>query len=144
MKKIIVLFLVLLLGLSTSAAKVKKVTGLTDEELTSMNRTVDSITQKIYGGAFLSPSDTSALIGIKIKLDDNMLMSPDTRYAPVYYKLGKIYQKRDKKQEAIECYRAILENFPDISLTPKAAYSLKQLGVTVILPSKPADESEEE
>ena len=83
MKKIITLLLILFVGLSVNA-KTKKVSGLSDNQLVSMNKSVDYITRKMYSGAFLSPSDTSALIGIKIKLDDNMLLSPDTRYAPLY------------------------------------------------------------
>ena len=73
MKKIIILCLILILGLSTNA-KTKKVSGLSEAQIVSMNKTVDYITRKMYGGAFLSPSDTSALIGIKIKLDDSMLI----------------------------------------------------------------------
>lgn len=143
MKKIITLLLILFVGLSVNA-KTKKVSGLSDNQLVSMNKSVDYITRKMYSGAFLSPSDTSALIGIKIKLDDNMLLSPDTRYAPLYYKLGKIYQRRAKKQEAIECYQAILENFPDTALAPKAAFALKQMGVNVVMPKRNSDSSDDE
>lgn len=143
MKKIIILCLILILGLSTNA-KTKKVSGLSEAQIVSINKTVDYITRKMYGGAFLSPSDTSTLIGIKIKLDDSMLIEPDTKYAPLYYKLGKIYQKRNKKQEAIECYQSIIENFPDTALAPKAAYALKQMGVNVIIPKKNTDSSDDE
>lgn len=144
MKKIIILLLILFVGLSANATKAKKATGLSDEQLVSMNKSVDYITRKMYSGAFLSPSDTSALIGIKIKLDDNMLLSPDTRYASLYYKLGKIYQRRAKKQEAIECYQTILENFSDTALAPKAVYALKQMGVNISMPKKSFDSSDDE
>lgn len=144
MKKFVTVLLILVIGLSASAAKTKKISGLSDEQIVSMNKTIDYVTRKMYAGAFLSPNDTSALIDIKIKLDDNMLLSADTRYAPLYYKLGKIYQKRAKKQEAVECYQAILENFSDTALAPKAAYALKQMGINVIIPTKIQNIDDEE
>ena len=60
------------------------------------------------------------------------------------YKLGKIYQKRGKTNEAIECYQAIIENFPDTALAPKAAYALRQMGIKVVLPQKNDNNTNEE
>ncbi len=134
MKKILTLLLILTIGLSSFAATQKKSKVISDEELAYMSITIDHITEKIYGGAFLSPKDTMALISVKIKLDDNMLVQPDKKYAPLYYKLGKIYQMRDNKDESIECYQAIIENFSDTALAPKAAAALKQMGINVKLP----------
>ncbi len=142
MKKIIILLLTFFIGVSAFAAKPKKETGITDEQLAVMSISIDAVTKKIYSGAFLSPTDTSALIGIKLKLDDNMLKTPDIRYTPLYYKLGKIYQKRNKNQEAIECYKTIIENFPDTALAPKAAQALKEMGINITLPQKNIEEEE--
>ena len=143
MKKLLILVFIFVLGLNVAAKNVKPA-GLSDAELNNMNNTVDCITKKMYAGAFLSPENASTLIGIKIKLDDNMLLSPDSRYAVIYNKLGKIYQKRGKTNEAIECYQAIIENFPDTALAPKAAYALKQMGINVVLPQKIDNNTDEE
>lgn len=144
MKKIIILFILVSIGLCSFAASGKKVSGIPDEQLAYMSLTIDHIMEKIYGGSFLSPSDTKALISVKIKLDDNMLISPETQYAPLYYKLGKVYQIRGEKREAIECYQAIIENFSSTALAPKAAQELRKMGINVVLPEKTNSETEEE
>lgn len=142
MKKFLTLLLIFIIGVSAFAAVKQKAGGISDNELAVMSISIDEVTKKIYSGVFLSPTDTSALIGIKLKLDDNMLQSPDVRYTPLYYKLGKIYQKRGKRQEAIECYQTIIENFPDTALAPKAAYELKNMGINVVVPQKTTEEEE--
>ena len=108
-----------------------------------MSDNIDNLTQKIYGRALLSPQDNETLIGIKIKLDNQMLVSPSTELAPLYYKAGNIYRLRDMKPEAIECYQTVLENFSDTALAPKARTALESLGVTVAAPAS-TEESEEE
>ena len=143
MKKFLTLLLVIIIGSSVFAAAKQKVSGITDNELAVMSISIDEVIRKMYSGIFLSPTDTSALIGIKLKLDDNMLQSPDIRYTPLYYKLGKIYQKRGKRQEAIECFQTIIENFPDTALAPKAAYELKNMGINIVLPQKTIEDEEE-
>ena len=143
MKKFLTLLLIFITGVSAFAAVKQKASGIPDNELAVMSISIDEVTKKIYSGVFLSPTDTAALIGIKLKLDDNMLQSPDIRYTPLYYKLGKIYQKRGKRQEAIECYQTIIENFPDTALGPKAAYELKNMGIDVVIPQKTIEEDEE-
>ncbi len=144
MKKLITLLLIFSIGLCSFAAKAKKSSAIPDEQLAVMSLTIDHIMEKIYSGSFLSPSDTKALISVKIKLDDNMLISPESQYAPLYYKLGKVYQIRGEKKEAIECYQSIIENFTDTALAPKAAQELKKMGITVVLPEKTNTETEEE
>ena len=109
-----------------------------------MSDTIDKLTQKIYGRALLSPQDNENLIGIKIKLDNQMLMSPSTELAPLYFKAGNVYKLRDMKPEAIECYQAILENFSDTALAPKAKTALEQLGVTIDTPTQTEDKAEED
>ena len=78
---------------------------------------------------------------LKIKLDNQMLISPDLTLAPLYYKAGNLYLAREYKKEAIDCFQTILENFPDTALAPKAAQALKNLGVEVVNPN--AEEEEE-
>ncbi len=66
-----------------------------------------------------------------------MLVSPDVALAPLYYKVGVLYKSRDMKDESIECFQTILENFGDTALAPKAAAQLKAMGVAVTVPLKP-------
>ena len=147
MKKIILSILVgflLLSAISLDVSAAKKSSKLSKEAITEMSDSIDKLTQKIYGRALLSPQDNETLIGIKIKLDNQMLMSSSTELAPLYYKAGNVYKLRDMKPEAIECYRTILENFSDTALAPKAKAALESLGVTVTAPVISDDENSDE
>lgn len=140
MKKIITFFVlaIFIVGNISCPAFAKKSSGggLSDGQLMSFNSTVDRLTQKYYSRCYFSPADAANLIGIKIKLDDAMLMSPDPKYAPLYYKIGRILQRRGRKDEAIECFQAITDNFPDTAIAPRAGLALKSLGVSVNIPQK--------
>ena len=147
MKKIILSILVgflLLSAISLDVSAAKKSSKLSKEAIAEMSDSIDKLTQKIYGRALLSPQDNETLIGIKIKLDNQMLMSSSTELAPLYYKAGNVYKLRDMKPEAIECYQTILENFSDTALAPKAKAALESLGVTVTAPVISDDESSDE
>lgn len=147
MKKILTLvltgfFLLSAVCLDVSAAK--KSSKLSKEAVQQMSDDIDNITKKIYARALLSPQDNETLIGIKIKLDNQMLVSTATELAPLYYKAGNVYKLRDMKPEAIDCYQTILENFSDTALAPKARAALEQLGVTVAAPVVTDDESSDD
>jgi len=107
-----------------------------------MSDTIDNLTQKIYGKALLSPQDNEDLIGIKIKLDNQMLMASNPSLAPLYYKAGNIYRLRDMKDEAVECYQTILENFSETALAPKAKTALEQMGIEVKAPVQTEEQEE--
>ena len=47
-------------------------------------------------------------------------------------KIGNIYKAREYKDEAIDCYQTIMENFPDTVFYPKAKRNLENLGVEVM------------
>ena len=146
-KKIILSTIVgflLLSAISLDVSAAKKSSKLSKEAITEMSDTIDKLTEKIYGRALLSPQDNETLIGIKIKLDNQMLVSTSTELAPLYYKAGNVYKLRDMKPEAIECYQTILENFSDTALAPKARTALESLGVTVATPTTTDDSSEDE
>ena len=146
MKKIILSILagfLLLSAISLDVSAAKKSSKLSKEAITEMSETIDKLTQKIYGRALLSPQDNESLIGIKIKLD-NQLVSSSTELAPLYYKAGNVYKLRDMKPEAIECYQTILENFSDTALAPKARAALEELGVTVTAPAVTEETASEE
>ena len=136
------LFLLSAVCLDVSAAK--KSSKLSKEAVQQMSDDIDNITKKIYARALLSPQDNETLIGIKIKLDNQMLVATATELAPLYYKAGNVYKLRDMKPEAIDCYQTILENFSDTALAPKARAALKQLGVTVTAPTVSEDEDSDD
>ena len=145
MKKIIlsiitVVMLISAITLDVSAAK--KSAKLSKEDIATMSDSIDNLTKKIYGRALLSPQDNETLIGIKIKLDNQMLMASNPELAPLYFKAGNIYRLRDMKPEAIECYQTILENFADTALAPKATAALESMGVTVAKPTTTSEEAE--
>ena len=143
-KKIILSTIVgflLLSAISLDVSAAKKSSKLSKEAITEMSDTIDKLTEKIYGRALLSPQDNETLIGIKIKLDNQMLVSTSTELAPLYYKAGNVYKLRDMKPEAIECYQTILENFSDTALAPKPRTALESLGVTVATPTTTEEDS---
>jgi hypothetical protein len=151
MKKFLVIALLIIFGtlafcIDASAAKKASKKKMDPEVVQEMSDTIDSLTRKIYGHALLSPEDNQNLIEVKIKLDNQMLVSPDLTLAPLYYKAGNIYKLREMKDEAISCYQTILENFSDTALAPKSRSELKSLGVQVEEPmvNAPGDEEEEE
>ena len=146
MKKIILSCLVaflLLSAISIDVSAAKKSAKLSKEDIANMSETIDKLTQKIYGRTLLSPQDNEELIGIKIKLDNQMLMATNPSLAPLYYKAGNVYRLRDMKNEAIECYQTILENFSDTALAPKARTALEQMGVEVAAPATTTEEEAE-
>lgn len=143
MKRILLSILVgflLLSAISLDVSAAKKSSKLSKETIAEMSDNIDKLTEKIYGRALLSPQDNETLIGIKIKLDNQMLVSSSTELAPLYYKAGNIYKLREMKPEAIECYQTILENFSDTALAPKARAALESMGVKVATPTTSEDD----
>lgn len=136
------LFLISAICLDVSAAK--KAGKISKEAVQEMSDNIDNITKKIYARALLSPQDNETLIGIKIQLDNQMLVATATELAPLYYKAGNVYKLRNMKPEAIDCYQTILENFADTALAPKARAALAELGVEVSAPEITEEESDED
>lgn len=130
-----------------AAKKTSKVKSMDPTVIQQMSDEIDRLTKKIYGHALLSPEDNQNLIEVKIKLDNQIIANPeDLTLAPLYYKAGVIYKMRNMKDEAVECFQTVLENYGDTALAPKARASLKALGVEVEEPEKilGSDEEEEE
>lgn len=128
------------ISLDVSAAK--KTSKLSKEAITEMSETIDKLTQRIYARALFSPQDNEKLIGVKIQLDNQMLVSSSSELAPLYFKAANVYKLRDMKPEAIDCYRTILENFSDTALAPKARMALEEYGITVEAPKVEEDEGD--
>ena len=127
---------------SLAAKKTSKKGGIKAEEIQAMSDTIDALTKKVYAHSLFSPQDNQKMVEIKLKLDNQMLIAPDTALAPIYYKAGNLYKARKYQNDAIECYQTVLENFADTAIAPKAAKELKALGVEVILPSEEDGEEE--
>jgi len=148
MKKILVLIVAVVLVTlafnieSVQAKKSGKSKGITAEDMVTMGTTVDGLTKKMYANGLFSPADNENLIDVKIKLDNQMLVAPDPALAPLYYKVGVLYKTREMKDESIECFQTVLENFADTALAPKSAAQLKSLGVVVAAPVKKEDAAE--
>lgn len=142
-KKVLILFLMLsVVGVifcvdSADAKKSSKKGGISEEDMTTMSTTVDTLTKKMYGHGLFSPEDNESLIDIKLKLDNQMLIATDPTLAPLYFKIGVLYKSRNMKDEAVECFQTILENFADTALAPKAAAQLKVMGVEIAVPGAP-------
>lgn len=141
-KKLLVVFVMLALAgaiFSIDSAQAKKSSkgGISEEDMTAMSTTVEDLTKKMYAKGLFSPEDNGNLIDIKIKLDNQMLISPDPALAPLYYKIGILYKSREMKDESVECFQTILENFADTALAPKAAAQLKTMGVEIKAPGTP-------
>ena len=145
MKKILssafILFL-LMSAISLDVSAAKKSSKLSKEAIAEMSETIDTLTQKIYARALFSPQDNEKLIGVKIQLDNQMLISSSTELAPLYYKAANIYKLRDMKSEAIDCYKTILENFSDTALAPKSRVALEEYGIVIEAPKVEEDESD--
>ena len=136
------LFLLSAICLDVSAAKKSSSAKISKEMVQQMSDDIDNLTKKIYARALLSPADNETLIGIKIQLDNQMLVATATELAPLYYKAGNVYKLRGMKDEAIDCYQTILENFSSTALAPKARTALEEMGITVTAPII-TEESEE-
>ena len=140
--------LISVIGLNSVSAKKASKAKMELEVIDAMAAQVDDLTKKVYAHALLSPQDNSNLVGIKIKLDNQMLLEPDPALAPLYYKVGCMYKLREMTNEATECFQTVLENFGDTALAPKSYQALKDMGVDVSqfgdLTKKTSDGEEEE
>lgn len=148
MKKILVLLIIgifaaMAISMDATAARKSSKSKISAETIQKMSDDIDFLTQKMYARGLFSPEDNSNLIGIKIKLDNQMLVTPDVSLAPLYYKAGVLYKARHMKPEAIDCFQTVLENFADTALAPKAIAQLNSLGVVIKAPTT-TDDSEEE
>jgi hypothetical protein len=131
---LVILLLASLFGPSESYASKKK-KKLTDDEMTQISNTVNSLVKKVYSDSLFSPKDNDNLIDMKIKLDDAMAGNPNPDFAQLYFKLGYVYKEREMKDDAVDCYQTILENFADSPYAVKATNELKKMGVQIANPS---------
>ncbi len=143
MKRILVLlligFIVFTLAAKDSMAakktRNKGPAGISQEEMTAMSDSIDTYTKKVYSASLFSPAENAQMIEIKIKLDNQMMIAPDAGLAPLYYKAGNLYRSREYKNEAVQCYQTILENFADTAFGPKAKQALMEMGVKIFDPN---------
>ena len=146
MKKIISLLLTLIfvfglfvLDKPVEAAKKnskKAAKGMTSEEFDKLNQTIYYLKKKVYAKALFSPQENEEMIGLKIKLDNELLISQEPSLSQLYFKVGNLYRLRGLKNVAIECYQVILENFVDTPFAIKSQRELENMGVKIKLPSE--------
>lgn len=141
---LMVCFISSVLTTSADAAPKKKAKGgLNQEQLDNMNKDLNVLTKKVYANSLFSPKDNETMINIKLDLDNAMLKTVSPEYAPLYYLEANLLKKRNYKNEAIECYQTILENFNDTAFYPKAKQELLKMGVKIEENQEEAEESEE-
>ena len=130
---IIVIALVLNQALPADAAKGKK-KGISQEKLDEYTQNIDDLTKKIYRKELYTPEDADKLITLKLQLDEQMDILPETDFAPLYYKLGNIFRLRGSDKDAIICFQTVIENFSQTAYGPKSRDSLNEMGVEINLP----------
>lgn len=126
-----------------AAKKEAKKKGVAQEVLDSMTTKINKLTKKIYAKELYTPEDAEELIGLKLQLDEQMDILPEATFAPIYYKIANIYRMRNQEKEAIDCYKTILENFPDTAYGPKSRAILEEMGVVINLPQDNEENSDE-
>ena len=135
---VITLILVIMVGIVSphEALAKKKKKGLSEEEMTQITTTTDTLLKKVYSASLFSPKDNESLIDLKIKLDSAMAIAPNPDYAPLYYKAGYIYNKREYRDDSIECFQTILDNFSDSPYAARSMNELKKMGVKIVAPGQ--------
>ena len=121
-------------GVSNNALAAKKQKKMNAEQIMQVREETEYLRKKIYAHGLFSPQDNEKLINIKMQLDNSMLISIDPQFAPIYYQLGIIYRERELKDDAIDCFQIILENFSDTAFAPKAKRELQKMGVNIKTP----------
>lgn len=137
MKKFLIMVLTIFVvaGVSTDAMAAKKAKKMTPEQVMQAKDQVDRLRKKIYANSLFSPKDNETLINVKMQLDNSMLLNIDPTFAPIYYNLGIINRERELKDDSVDCFETILENFPDTAFAPKARRELQKMGITVKEPA---------
>ncbi len=125
-----------------AAPKKKGKGGLSQEQLENMNTNLNMLTRKIYANSLFAPQDNETMINIKLDLDSAMLKQASPEYAPLYWMEANLLMKRNYKNEAIECYQTILENFADTAFAPKAQQELLKMGIKIEQPAETGEELE--
>ena len=131
-----------ILNEANAAPKKKAKGGLTQEQLDTINKNLNSLTRKVYANSLFSPQENETMINIKLDLDDAMLKVAMPEYAPLYHMEANLLKKRGYKNEAIECYQTIIENFSDTAFAPKAKQELMKMGVTIAIPTENTEAEE--
>lgn len=122
----------------------KAAKGMNAEEFEKINETIDNLTKKVYAKSLFSPEENQEMIGIKIKLDNELLISQEPSLSQLYYKVGNLYKLRGLKTAAIDCYQVILENFYNTPFAIKSQRELENMGVKIELPSQNTKDEETE
>lgn len=125
--------LVILMIFCFSCAVVKaQETHLLDSNLIDMKIDLENLYTKASSQGKLSKSDMTKLNSYAFyalsKKDGG-----NTNILPILYLSGNTYRALKHKDEAIECYRTIVEYYPTSSLVRKSLIDLKHYGITYTL-----------
>lgn len=104
-----------------------------------LEENVEILTKKVYGSSLFSSEDSDMLIEIRTQLNamaDTKLSSP--AQAKLFYNAAFIFKAREYKQDAIQYFKVVLENFPETVYSKRAISELEKYGVNL------NEESEEE
>lgn len=124
-----------------TTGKTAKVSGMSQDQIEQISQTIDRLTRKVYSKSLFSPKENEELIELKIKLDNEILVSQDTLLSQLYYKTAMLYKMRDLKTESIDCFQTLLENFSDTPFGPKARKELEAMGIKIVLPQDNPDQN---
>ena len=128
--------------LPADAAKkaVKAKGAMNAKQIEAINTTVVNLTKKTYTRELYSPRDSEDLISVKLQLDGQMDLAPETALAPIYFRLGSLFKLRGMQTESIDCFQTIIENFSETAYGPKARTELKAMGIEIKENILPTDE----
>ena len=90
---------------------------------------LETIYSKAASNGKLSKKDLSKLNHYKADAL-SMLESKDSNIVPILYLSGNTYRVINKKEDAIECYRTIVEYFPTAPVVRKSIMYLRKYGIT--------------
>ena len=125
---------------ANAAKKAAKKKGVAPEVITELNDSTNELLKKVHERELYTPEDNKKLITLKIQLDEHLDNMPEVAFAPIYYKIGTIYQLRGEDKQAILCYQTIIENFSDTIYGPKSKERLYELGAEINYPTSSSED----
>jgi len=127
---------------ANAAKKTAKKKGVAQEVITELNESTNQLLKKVHERELYTPEDSKKLISLKIQLDEHLDNLPEVAFAPIYYKIGTIYQLRGEDKQAILCFQTVLENFADTIYGPKSKERLTELGAEINYPTDNAQDED--
>ncbi len=118
--------------LSEQCEAAKKTANNPEEEIKKIEQDVEDLTKKIYSSSLFSADDINKLIEIKTYLNsiaDTNLRNPS--YPKLFFEAAFLLNEREFKQDAIQYYKIVTENFPETLYSKRASDELQSLGIGI-------------